>query len=289
MIENRFGVIAITVFLWAGMATEAGAQGVYYVSTTQPGLARVFCASGEPVLGGGGSTSLGRGGDGRIIPTSLRQNSPISDKSGGIASGTVGTGWQAAASDFIARVRTDVVCADAGLAAAISVQYVSSTATGMARAFCPAGTRVIGGGGLVEAEEGGPREVRLRQTHPISDATGVIAYGTNAIGWQAASSDFADTVVAVAVCAAGGKFEIAYTSAQGTGGASAFCPAGTIVTAGGGFVETSPFAPVSVRGTYPISDDEGRGAWDRNAIGWHTTSSDFRDTVVSFAVCLSGS
>ena len=73
---------------------------------------------------------------------------------------------------------------------------------GVARAFCPAGTTVLGGGGFVEqpTPPGIFKEVKLRQTYPISDATGVLAFGTTAIGWQAASSNFEDTVSSFAIC-----------------------------------------------------------------------------------------
>ena len=288
MNEKRFGAAAIAVFLWAGMAAEAGAQGVHYVSLSQPGFARAFCASGMSVLGGGGFVEADP--PGARAETSLRYSVPIRDASGRYAWGTMGSGWQIASADFTGDVRAFVVCADYLLSAALPVQYVLEEATGMARAYCPAGTKVIGGGGSVNVlEKGVSIPVHLRQTYPISDETGVIAFGSNAIGWQAASSDFAGTVVAFAVCAAVGKRNVEYRSAQATGVARASCPAGTSVTGGGGFVETSPFAPVALRHTHPISDATGRIASDRTAIGWQAASSDFNDTVVAFAVCLSGS
>jgi hypothetical protein len=84
----------------------------------------------------------------------------------------------------------------------LSVTYRSAQGTGLARAFCLEGETVTGGGGFVEHEQGGLVAVSLRQSYPISDATGVIAFGNTAIGWQAASSNFEDTVVAFAICAA---------------------------------------------------------------------------------------
>lgn len=280
--------VAIAVLLGAWMAAEASAQEAQYVSRYETGLARVFCPDGMPVLGGGGLVERPHG---MYEEKSLRQTYPLSDKAGEIAGGTTAIGWQVASADFTGEVRTFAVCAGTRLAAAISVQYVAGEATGMARAFCPAGTKVVGGGGFVEAEKpGGLKAVKLRQTYPISDDTGVIAWGPNAIGWQAASSDFTDTVVAFAVCAdvtLGAKVDIQYRSAEDTGVARAFCPAGTTVTGGGGFVETSPFAPVALRETYPISDATGVIAYDGNAIGWQAASSNFADTVVGFAICVS--
>ena len=79
--------------------------------------------------------------------------------------------------------------------------------------------------------------VALRQSYPISDATGVIAFGTTAIGWQAASADFQNTVAAFAICQALDG-TINYRMAQAIGLARAFCLADEKVTGGGGFVET---------------------------------------------------
>ena len=283
----RASIIAAAVILSAATASEAAAQQVNYVSRQQTGLARANCPGNAPVLGGGAFVETHPSG--AFQELSLRQTHPISDKTGVIAFGSTAIGWQAASSNFSGRVAAFVTCADKALADAISVQYVSGQAIGMARAFCPAGTKVIGGGGFVEALTGaGINAVKLRQTHPISDDTGVIAYGTNAIGWQAASSNFEDTVVAFAVCAAptpGATLDVQYHSSQATGVARAVCPANTTVTGGGAFVETTPFGPVSLRQTYPISDMTGVIAHGKNAIGWQAASSNFQDTVVSFAIC----
>jgi hypothetical protein len=67
--------------------------------------------------------------------------------------------------------------------------------TSVARAFCPAGTHVTGGGG--HANSWG---VALNQSHPISDETGVVGYGTSSIGWQVAAVDGSD-VQAYVFCA----------------------------------------------------------------------------------------
>ena len=66
--------------------------------------------------------------------------------------------------------------------------------TSVARAFCAPGEKVTGGGGVSMSQAG------LTQNHPISDATGLIAFGTTAIGWQVASQGFGP-VTAYVVCA----------------------------------------------------------------------------------------
>jgi len=66
--------------------------------------------------------------------------------------------------------------------------------TSVARAFCPLGTKVTGGGGFTL------NNVGLAQNYPISDETGVVAYGTTAIGWQVAATDWSN-VQAYVVCA----------------------------------------------------------------------------------------
>ena len=83
-----------------------------------------------------------------------------------------------------------------------TINYRSAQGNGFARAFCLTGETLTGGGAFVESLNAvGFEEVKLRQSHPISDETGVIAFGTTAIGWQAASSDFGGAVVAFAICA----------------------------------------------------------------------------------------
>jgi hypothetical protein len=66
--------------------------------------------------------------------------------------------------------------------------------TSVARALCPAGWRVGGGGGITAGAGSG-----LQQSFPISDNTGVIAFGSTAIGWQAAADDWG-FVQAFVVC-----------------------------------------------------------------------------------------
>jgi hypothetical protein len=70
------------------------------------------------------------------------------------------------------------------------------SSTGMARAFCVKGEKVSGGGAFTTNNGAG-----LIQNYPISDASGVIAWGTTAIGWQAAVENFNGTVVAFVICA----------------------------------------------------------------------------------------
>jgi hypothetical protein len=55
------------------------------------------------------------------------------------------------------------------------------------------GTKVTGGGGVSLNGAG------LQQSYPISDNTGVIAFGDTAIGWQVAAADWSN-VQAFVVC-----------------------------------------------------------------------------------------
>jgi collagen triple helix repeat protein len=83
-----------------------------------------------------------------------------------------------------------------------TINYRSAQGTGFARAFCLPDEKLTGGGAFVESSSGaGSEALALRQSNPISDETGVIAFGTTAIGWQAASADFKGIVVAFAICA----------------------------------------------------------------------------------------
>jgi hypothetical protein len=88
----------------------------------------------------------------------------------------------------------------AGATAFPTVNYRSAQGVGAVRAFCLPGETLTGGGGFAESGDG-LHESKLRQSFPISDETGVNAWGTTAIGWQVASSDFTGAVVAFAICA----------------------------------------------------------------------------------------
>jgi hypothetical protein len=99
-----------------------------------------------------------------------------------------------------------IALATAGFAAplsarsAINVQYVTGgmvPGTSVARAFCPRGYVVSGGGGITTS--GMP--AALQQSFPISDTSGTSAWGSNAIGWQVAADDWSD-VQAFVVCLA---------------------------------------------------------------------------------------
>lgn len=276
------------------LITAVGATTVWgqvsYPSQQNTGLARALCPRGAPLIGGGGFIEAVPFDTFKAVP--LRQTYPISDRSGVIAFGSRGIGWQVASSNFQDLAVAFSVCAMPPLASAISVQYVPAFGVGLARAFCPAGSIVTGGGAFAEVlpPPFAFREKALRQSYPISDATGVIAWGNTAVGWQAASSNFTDLVGAFAVCTTptvAPLLTAEYISAQATGVARAFCPAGTTVLGGGGFVE-SPSGGLKeekLRQTHPISDATGVIASGTTAIGWQAASSDFTDTVVAFAIC----
>lgn len=288
-----FALIAFFVFAVAVQTAQAAPPGAFYEHKQGTGLARATCSKRMPVIGGGGFVESPAGIG--FKDEALRQAYPISDMTGVIAFGNSAIGYQAASSDFTDIVAAFSICAAPSLASEIDVQYVSAQSVGVADAFCPASAVLLGGGGFVET----PPNVnvfqseKLRQSFPISDATGVIAFGTTGIGWQAASSNFQDTVVAFAVCAMprpGFAVVAHYVSAQDVGVARAFCSAGLTLTGGGGFVEQpipNVFQEEALRQTYPISDPTGVIAHGTKAIGWQAASSNFADTVASFAICTS--
>jgi hypothetical protein len=85
-----------------------------------------------------------------------------------------------------------------GPAGASTYNYrFGSSTNGAARAFCLPGEKVTGGGAFA-TDASFTRG--LIQNHPISDATGVVAWGTTAIGWQAATEGFGPVQVYV-ICA----------------------------------------------------------------------------------------
>lgn len=98
-------------------------------------------------------------------------------------------------------IATALACAVPFAAQAISgVLYVTGgmvRGTSVARAYCPPDYIVSGGGGITTS--GHP--AALQQSYPISDRTGAIAYGSNAIGWQVAADDWSN-VQAFVICLA---------------------------------------------------------------------------------------
>lgn len=99
-----------------------------------------------------------------------------------------------------------VAVVSAGLATPLSAQALSGVlyvtggmvpGTSVARAYCPRGYIVSGGGGLTTSGQ----PAALQQSFPISDTSGVFAWGKNAIGWQVAADDWSD-VQAFVVCLA---------------------------------------------------------------------------------------
>jgi hypothetical protein len=82
-----------------------------------------------------------------------------------------------------------------GGAPTYSYHSVQENGGSAAKVFCPAGSRVSGGGATSLDNANG-----LTQNHPISDVTGVFAWGNTAIGWQAAAENWGP-VVAFVICA----------------------------------------------------------------------------------------
>jgi hypothetical protein len=69
----------------------------------------------------------------------------------------------------------------------------------------------------------------------------------------------------------------------GTSVAQALCPAGYIVTGGGGI--TTSGTPAALQQSFPISDVSGTVAYGSSAIGWQVAADDWSD-VQAFVVCL---
>jgi hypothetical protein len=74
--------------------------------------------------------------------------------------------------------------------------FVQGVAGSAVRAFCAPGEKVSGGGGSSLDPS-----VGLVQSFPIADITGTNAFGTTAIGWQAATEGFTAPAQAFVICA----------------------------------------------------------------------------------------
>jgi hypothetical protein len=77
---------------------------------------------------------------------------------------------------------------------------------------------------------------------------------------------------------------VQYVFQQGDGFVRVFCPPGTLLTGGGGYVASGG------RGlgqSFPISTTGGENAWGTNGIGWQVASDNFDGVVQAFAICAS--
>lgn len=284
---KKFYSVVIIVGILVAIPASAG-EAFYRSDQEREGVARALCR-GKALLGGGAFISPeGLHGE----QTGLRTSHPISDRTGTFAWGTTAIGWQAASSGFEDHVASFAICADRDLESRLELSYVREQGEGTVRTFCPAGWWVIGGGGVASATSGSGAVVRsIRSSYPISDETGVVAWGDNGIGWQVSSEDFGQTVIAFAVCAKStepGAVVPRYEQQQAVGVSRSECAAHETLTGGGGFAsEENPLDNASLIQSYPISDSTGTIARGRRGIGWQVASAGYDDLVVSHAICVS--
>lgn len=89
----------------------------------------------------------------------------------------------------------------AGTTPALLVQYVQAQAPGLAKALCPVGMKVTGGGAFQTPISDAIFDLTLEQSYPIANASGAGAVGTTGIGWLASSTlGSAVMVTAFAIC-----------------------------------------------------------------------------------------
>jgi hypothetical protein len=179
----------------------------------------------------------------------------------------LGSRWIRAAASLVVAMGTLtalqlVAAAPAG--AATGLQKVSSPFVGpdsrdtkTAKAVCPAGKRVISGGGLAQASAVDQTKVQLTELQPVHPASGPDFFEVTANEVSPGiTSNW--TLLASAICAdpIGGLHIVSEPSGGSFFAVQAFCPAGEVTLGGGGRIDT-PLGHIGLAGVYP-PEVEGR-------------------------------
>lgn len=299
------------------------ARGPAPPGTTKPVLAS--CPDGSVVTGGGVSTLLIGGG---MPPSSLhaKGTAPAAGSGSGPAtSGATATGWSALGATggqpvFGGATTSVAICLKPAPAKPPTVVVASvpgpetSATTALATASCPAGGRLLGGGGLTEVVHGSQSpSLHLIGSYP-SGARGVpAADGTaDVASWSALADAGGRTgkgvqTTAFAICAPTAERHTRIVSAQRPGPldatadttATAACPAPATLIGGGAKAGPEHGAPqqgLHLTGSFP-SDPAGKPPWSSAAAAAAATSWSARaesggqgspngTLTVAYAVCL---
>jgi RTX calcium-binding nonapeptide repeat (4 copies) len=198
---------------------------------------QAFCPAGSQVTGGGLTSTETKDGlvrvSGPLDETGLTAN---------LADGDVGRSWYANAGANTGPASTDYVstalCSAKTDATMVVDQFtVQATQSGDGQAFCPAGSRVIGGG----VTSTGASQSAVGVSGPL-DETGLtanLADGDVGRSWYANvfNQGPVNTFAATAVCSPSSdatlRVDVFQLGAMQNGFGRAFCPAGTRVVGGG--------------------------------------------------------
>ena len=252
---------------------------------------QAFCPPGTRVVGGGvtstGSTESQVLVSGPLDETGLTSN---------LNNGDVGRSWYAKVrNDGPANTFVSTAICSPGSDATIRIDpfTVAAPGTGDGQAFCPPGTRVVGGG----VTSTGTTSSTLLVSGPL-DATGLTSNlddGDVGRSWYANvfnAGPSPNTYVSTAICSPGSDATIRtdpFTlQADQVGDGQAFCPPGTRVVGGGVTSTGSTLSRIRVSGpldetglTSNLNDGDVARSWYANV---HNASA-AQNTYVSTAIC----
>ncbi len=293
-------VLAACTLLWGLFPATGHAAGEgdatirtdsFTLQSGQTGDGQALCPAGTRVVGGG-VTSTGAATDSYV-----RVSGPL-DETGltaNLANGDVGRSWYASvANGGSPNTYVSTAICSPGSDATIRTDSftVQGGQSGDGQAFCPAGTRVVGGG---VTSTGAATVSKVRVSGPL-DETGLTANLTNGDAgrsWYANVLNIAgqNTYVSTAICSPGSDATIrtdSFTVQGQSGDGQAFCPAGTRVV-GGGVTSTGAATDSYLRVSGPLDEtgltanltagDVGR-SWYANVLNVAG-----QNTYVSTAIC----
>lgn len=284
-------VLGAAVTLACAAPALAGTHGLKYVSSAQQTVTafgskdkNVKCPNGLPVVGGGVLV------DGANNGATVGDSYPYDSNGDDVADAWSGSAH--APSNATYMFQTVAVCSKSGSFKMVGSSGVTSDPFSEAstQAECPAGTRVVGGGGQVFGSAAG---AALASSLPID--TNVDADSVRDNGWLVYEGD--NTAIgwklkAYAICAKGNTSNLAYVEtasqnvAAGTQGQLPVeCPAGTSVT-GGGLIISGTAAALAVGSIYPLdglgdSDSKPDDGW----YGFANNPTATQQSMKTYAVC----
>jgi Ca2+-binding RTX toxin-like protein len=245
--SSRALIVAACISLWSlfpatGRAAPEGDATIQIDPfTAQPNQAedgQAFCPPGTRVVGGGVTSTEATGSivqvSGPLDETGLTSN---------LTDGGVGRSWYAKVYNNSPSPNTYVSTAICSSGSDATIQIDSFTVQAFViedgQAFCPAGSRVVGGG--VTGTEATISQVRVSGPLDETGLTSNLNDGDVGLSWYAKvwNLDMADsnTFVSTAICSPGSDATIRtypFTVQQDqSGDGQAFCPAGTRVVGGG--------------------------------------------------------
>ncbi len=273
-------LLAILLAIETAAGSDAASRAFVYPSEakavpSQPSrlnhtAALSFCPDSHPHLTGGG--------------VKIRGDDSGFDLEVASTTGVEHGGWAGAANNSSgsqAQMTTTAVCAKSGHFRYPQIdKTIHPSAQATARARCPAGTKVTGGG--VTTDSSGTSKVTVAASEPFDGAD----RGSRPDdGWLASSNNGttrSQDMAVTAICAESGHFDYRHSARKPLpndteASATAGCPVGTSVT-GGGVDNSGTDLGAEIESTFPDPDEDWVGRANNDSTGQAAT-------MQTFAIC----